>query len=189
MLGGHRRTARTVALISAVLCAAAGCASAEGAASSAAPSRSVVTAGPKTHDLFLTGTIRRGGHRVRGARVSVELMSTEDVKNGQVVPTWDTRPVKTDADGRYAVRIDPDVIPAKFFEDVDMLNFDLDVVIGKQFASWGSTLFLVGRPQVWRSEEARVGDSVMDMSLDFGSRTVTTTDSEGHETHERFLVM
>ena len=82
MLGGHLRTARTVALISAVLCAAAaGCASAEGAASSSAPSRPVVTAGPKTHDLFLTGTIRRGGHRVRGACVTVELASTEDIKN------------------------------------------------------------------------------------------------------------
>ena len=70
-----------------------------------------------------------------------------------------------------------------------MLNFDLDVVIGTQFASWGSTLFLVGRPQVWRSDEARVGDTVMDMSLDFGSRTVTTTDSDGHKTREHFLVM
>jgi hypothetical protein len=28
----------------------------------------------------------------------------------------------------------------------------------------------------------------MDMSLDFGSRTVTTTDSDGHKTREHFLV-
>ena len=116
-------------------------------------------------------------------------MSTEDVKDGHEVPMWDTKPVKTDANGRYAVRIDPDVVPGKFFEDVDMLNFDLDVVIGKRFATWGSTLYLVGRPQVWRTDGARVGDTVMDMSLDFGSRKVTTTDSDGHKTREHFLVM
>jgi hypothetical protein len=190
MFGVPLRTFLALALAGgAALSALTACTSDTHDPAQAAPSPPLATAGPKTRDLFLTGTVRRGDERVRGAQVYVELASTEDVKDGHVVPTWDTKCVTTDADGRYSVRLDPDEIPGKFFEAVDTLNFDLDVIVGKHFASWGSTLYLVGRPQVWRSEEARVGDTVMDMSLDFSSRRVTTTDSDGHKTREHFLLM
>jgi hypothetical protein len=53
------------------------------------------------------------------------------------------------------------------------------VEAGSTSAEWSSTAWLVDDGDVWRSEGARTGDQVIDVSMDLGTGQVTLTDSLG----------
>lgn len=143
---------------------------------------SFATSGPETGDLFVHGTVRRGGTAVRDAEVAVSLFpEEEDAPVGEVVDTFDAEPAVTDAHGEWAVRLDPETIPSRYFPaDHDFLNFDLMVRDEARFAMCSTTLWLVGERGVWRTEGSRTGDALMVIELDLESETITITDSQGH---------
>ncbi len=63
--------------------------------------------------------------------------------------------------------------------DSPFVNVDIQVMNDSTGTSWGTTAFLVDDPGVWRSEGAGGADRVIDVSMDFGARQVTLTDSLG----------
>ena len=96
----------------------------------------------------------------------------------------------TTADGRYAIRIDPLELPSKYLGvDSHFLNFELMFVAEKQLGIWGSTLWLLKDPRVWRSEGASHGDAVVSLTYDLGRSRLTTTDSTGEVTLDKFSLM
>lgn len=147
--------------------------------------RPLVTAGPDTASLFVHGVVTRGKDPVAGASVVYTLLpEDDDTKPGGIVDTVESKPVKTDADGHYALTIDPDRLTSRYFSG-NYLNFDFAVYEGGTSASWGSTVWLVD-DRVWRSDEqALVGDPVLTMSLDLTKRKITTFNSLGErESHD-----
>ena len=142
--------------------------------------KAVTTAGPDSGDLMVHGVVSRNHKPVRDAEVWFELMpeNLDDVKEGEAIDMWGSKHVRTDREGRYALRLDPDTLTSKYFSD-DYLNFDLYLTHDGQMADWSSTVFLI-RDEVWRSDEqALVGDPALKMSLDVGTSKITLTDSRG----------
>jgi len=142
-----------------------------------------VTVGPQTGDVFVHGTVSRNRKPVEGAEVLVNLSPEEEMaeaKEGERIKLWSTKPVATDESGRWVVRIDPDTVPSKYFPaSQDYLNFELMVSQGAEFTTWGSTLWLLKDTRVWRTENSRPGDAVMDIALDLGKEKIAITDSSG----------
>lgn len=163
---------------------AAGCTSAtsrtDAGQAQAAPQ---VTSGPETGHLFAHGAVHRGDRAVPGADAVISLWpETADDPVGALVDLHEI-PVVTDAQGRWAVQLDPDAIPAKYFPaSRDFVNFDLRVVDGPTVATWSTTLHVVGDPGVWRTDGARPGDAVMEIDIDLDAETITITDSHGEAT-------
>ncbi len=142
----------------------------------------VVTAGAKTGDLFLHGVIERNGKPVEGATFDVLLEPVEEMRNaevGDVIRQFTASSATSDSDGSFALRLKADDLPSKYFESGRrFLNFSLNVVAGKEFAHWGSTLYPVGSPAVWRTtDEAVPADSAMKLELDIGKERHRVTDS------------
>jgi hypothetical protein len=140
--------------------------------------------------LFVHGSIRRGKEPASGVRVWVLLWPADDGAGvGQKEYSWGKQ-VSTDARGHWAVRIDPDTIPSKYFPASDnLLNFHLEVADGKRFGTSGSTLYLLKRARVWRSEDSRPGDAVMDVSIDEDANEIVFTDSHGDKKHWKHFFM
>jgi hypothetical protein len=159
----------------------AGCGGSDGSDGRSEPtSEEVVTQGPGTGDLLVVGTVSRDGKPVEDAEVWLSLWpDPDDTPVGEAVDTLETDVVHTDGSGRYAVRLDPDHLTSRYFPaDHDFLNFELCLWDGGHMAQWSSTVSRVG-DRAWRTEGARIGDPVYDMSFDLGRPTVTTTDSLG----------
>ena len=126
------------------------------------------------------GTITTHGKPLTGVKVWFQLWpeNADDIKEGESVDMWDSTPVTTDADGRYALRLDPDELTSAYFGG-DFLNFDLNMYTDGKGATWGSTVSLVQR-EVWRTDEqSLVGDPVLTMSADVGTSKITLVDSRG----------
>ncbi|GAA1963349.1 hypothetical protein GCM10009798_24180 [Nocardioides panacihumi] len=193
----HARRLAAIAIASAVGLLATGCGDteeasnpapvAEGeptAASVAVASPVARAAGPGTGDLFVHGTITRDKAPAAGIRVSVNIPIADDshVAVGETVPTWQSPPVATDADGHYAINVDDNALPAGYLTDNpegDYANYDLLVFDDNQMARWSSTLAVVGDTHVWRTMYGKPAGSVQDMSIDLGTKTITVTDSDG----------
>jgi len=151
--------------------------------------KAVATAGSGTGDVMVRGVITRNAEPVRDAELWFDLWPTDDgTRAGDVVDTWGSKHVKTDHDGRFALRMDPDDVKSKYI-DGNAVNFDLNLFHDKKMASWGSTAWLV-QDRVWRSDEyARVADPTLSISMDVGTFTVTLVDSHGErETNELTMV-
>jgi hypothetical protein len=124
-------------LLSAGPLAGCGVASAggENPATSSATVRSapVVTAGPQTRDLFLTGVVTQDGRPVSGATVVVSVTAEDkDLPVGAQVPTWESRPVTTKADGVFVLRVDAARVPETFLPaGAEYVNFDVRAVAGR----------------------------------------------------------
>lgn len=175
------------ALLAATLLAGCGGSASTPAASGRPGSKAgheLVTAGPDTGDLFLTGVVSRDGRPVRGAKVTVSLSPEDlDIPVGSSFRTWDTPLITTAADGAFAVHIDASRLPSKYLSPTSqLLNFDLQAILDDQFALWSSTLWRTRPGGTWRTDGASTGDSVARLDLDFGhSPTVVLTDSTGEQ--------
>jgi hypothetical protein len=167
-----------------------GCGTGAGVERSAKANPAVTTAGPKTGDLFPRGRLMNGKVWLAKARVWISLSPVDDdTKIGEQVPLWESKKAKTDAKGRYLIRVDPDELPSKFFDaENQFLNFDLHFVANRTFGTTSATLWLLDDPQVWRTEGARRGDAVLALSFDIENGTLTTTDSTGETTRSKFLL-
>lgn len=144
--------------------------------------REPATSGPDSAQLLVHGTVTRGDAPVAGARLMLTL-APEDLSHGEPGETthaYDGEPVETDEAGRYAITLDPDELSSRYFNG-DYLNFDVNLFVDDQVATWSSTVWLE-RHAYWRSDDrALVGDPVMDMSFDLDAPTITVTDSYGKE--------
>ena len=145
----------------------------------------VVTSGAGTGDLFVHGVVEREGHPVDGAEVEVVLTPEDlsDVEVGEAVRQLVASSARSDADGSFAVRLDPDEVPSKYFGlDREFLNFELRVADSQDFATWHTTLHPVGDPTVWRTwESAAPADAAMRIALDLEAERIVITDSVGEE--------
>ncbi len=151
---------------------------------SAAPAAAAALSGPKTGDLLVQGTLRGLEPGPDAATVRVELWPhDDDTEVGEAVDLWESEPVTVDAAGHWAVEVDPSALPSKFLSpDRPYVNFDLVVLAGATGTQWSTTAWLTDEGDVWRSEGATVGDRVIDLSMDFGTRQITLTDSLGEAT-------
>ena len=155
----------------------------------------ISTSGPSTKDLFVYGTVQRNGKPLR-AQVFVLLedeAGTADAKVGDSIGMLTAAHAVTGADGRFAVRVDADRSPTKYFiggRDRTGLNFELNVNAGREFVPWGGTAFTVGRGGVWRTDRtATAADAVLRVALDVGTRRRVVTDSFGQEEKSTAVVM
>lgn len=153
-----------------------------------------VTAGKGTKDLFVYGTVKRNGKPVKGARLEVTLTpdaAFDHSKVGERVPVFAAGKATSGSDGSFVLRVDPDDLPTKFFGTArDLLNFALDVEAGADFATWNSTLWAVGNPKVWRTEqEAAPADAAYKLVLDLGTQRIQETDSYGDRTSAGLFVI
>lgn len=139
------------------------------------------TAGPRTGDLFATGTVRDENGPVRGASVSVVLWpESDDAVVGERVELWSTLPVSSDARGRWWVRLDAATIPDQYLPaSRDYLNFELKLSAGTVSTSWNTTVHRVGAREVWRTDGGRPDDQVLDVAFDLGAGRITLTSSDG----------
>lgn len=146
----------------------------------------VATSGPDTGDVFVHGRVLRDGNPVSDASVSAMVSpEDDDTEVGEVVDTLDVPEVRTDEDGRYALRLDPAEVPGKYVGSSGYVNFELLVDDREVMAIWNTTVWLVGNDSVWRSDEQdRTGDSVLELSVDLTDETVTQVDSSGERTRE-----
>ncbi|MCW2749195.1 MAG: hypothetical protein JWR83_305 [Aeromicrobium sp.] len=169
-----------------VLVALASLAACSSGSNSAKPT---ATAGPKTGNLLVHGVVYSHGKPVRGAAVGLMLWpDPDDTPEGEIVDTWSSDSVTSDAAGDYAIKLDPDSLKSKYFNG-EYLNFEIDVSGDGLGGSWNSTVFLV-KNRVWRSDEqALVGDPALSMNFDFGKPSVTTTDSFGDHESEEWAVV
>ena len=180
------KSSRVTGLAAAVLVAATSAACTDDGArdeatGNASSTEATPAGGPDTGHLFLTGTVTDGGEPQPEVRVWLTLHpESDDIPPGTTVDTWDSKPVTTDTDGRYTITLDPDAVPGKYFPTShEYLNFQLLAATDEHLATWHSTLWLAGRPQVWRTQQSTADDRVSDMSLDLGEETITVTDSQG----------
>lgn len=188
---GGTLACRAAALVAATALAGCGVASAghpDGARSSTIRPVTVVTAGAQSRDVFLTGAVTRDGHPASGASVAVAVMADDrDLPVGATIPTWESEPVTTKADGAFVLRVNAAEVPAQFLSaGSEYLNFDIRAVSGNEAATWSWTLSPLQPGAVWRTDGAGVDDKVADMRLNFGrTPTIELTDSLGaRETHD-----
>ena len=126
------------------------------------------------------GTITKHGKPLAGVKVWFQLWPVNDgnIEEGEAIDMWDSTPVTTDGDGRYALRLDPDELTSAYFGG-DFLNFDLNMYTDGKGAMWASTVNLI-QHKVWRTyEQSLVGDPVLTMSADLGISKITLVDSMG----------
>ncbi|MCW2787432.1 MAG: hypothetical protein JWP74_3949 [Marmoricola sp.] len=145
-----------------------------------------MTTGSGTKNLVVYGTVTRNGTPVRGAEVDLVLtneLQEAGAKDGDTIQMHTADTARTGADGRYAVYLKADDTPTKYFlggTDRSGLNFDLNVIAGKDFVPWGDTVFPVGTAKVWRSDEdAAPADRAMMVTFDVGTQKLSKWDSDG----------
>lgn len=141
----------------------------------------LATAGPATGLLLAHGTVVRGGDPVENASVVLQAMpvtSAADVDEG--AQRWSAPVVRTDAEGDYELRLDPDDIPAAYYPDsYSFLEFDLVFGDGAGLALWRGMVFQRTRPDLWRTEGASPSDAVLRVDVDLASGDVNALDSWG----------
>ena len=141
------------------------------------------TSGPDSEHLLVSGVVSRDGEPVAGSTVSVVLWpeDTSEIKVGEVVDTLEAAVTEADEEGTFTLLLDPDELSSKYFNG-SFLNFDLTVLTrDRDFATWGSTVWLV-RDEYWRSDErALVGDAAAEISVALAGPTITLTDSFGED--------
>lgn len=152
------------------------------------PSVVGATAGPETGDVLVRGVAVRDEKPVAGAQVWVALYPIDDdAAVGETVDVWTSESVSTDAEGAYAVAVDPDQLTSKYY-DGDFLNFTINVSEQGDLATWNSTVWPVRG--VWRSDErARVADPVLAIDFDLAAPSVVLTDSFGESEQSKLPLM
>jgi hypothetical protein len=147
----------------------------------AALTAAAALAGPTTGDVLVQGTVRRADPSGGPTHVQVALWpQRDDTEVGERVELFQTQPVTVDATGHWVVALDPATVSSTFRAGSPaFVNFDVMVEAGSTSAEWSSTAWLVDDGDVWRSEGARTGDQVIDVSMDLGTGQVTLTDSLG----------
>ena len=151
----------------------------------------VVTAGPETGDLFVYGTVSRGGQPVVGASVTVALAPIRgpeaDVEPLKLI---DLPAVRTDNSGRWAVRLDPADVPTHVYnKSHTYVNFEVRVRQPKVIGRWAAVMRLLKGPQVWRTEESTAADSLPRLDFDFESGQVIHTNSHGVSERDLFVAI
>ena len=155
-----------------------------GCASEQAPERAadLVTSGPDTGDLLLSGIVHDGRSPVADAEADLVIWPADldGSAEGDIVDTFTTPRARVGADGRFAIHLDPDRIPSRYFSaGADFVNFDIEVWWGRKTTTWSSTVSLVPGSRVWRTDGARSGDPVVDADFDLGSHRIALTSSLG----------
>lgn len=141
----------------------------------------LATAGPASGLLLAHGTVVRGGEPVENATVVLQAMPvTSAAEADEGAQRWSAPTVRTDADGNYALRLDPADIPAEYYPDsYSFLEFDLVFGDGAGLALWPGLVFLRTRPDLWRTEGASPSDGVLRVDVDLESGVVSPIDSYG----------
>jgi hypothetical protein len=182
----RRRVVGGAGLVAAAVLGFAGCVRspatpAAAVSRAAATTAAIALAGPTTGDVLVQGTVRGADPSGGPTHVEVALWpQRDDTEVGERVELFQTQPVTVDAAGHWAVELDPATVSSTFLAGSPaFVNFDVMVEAGSTSAEWSSTAWLVDDGDVWRSEGARTGDQVIDVSMDLGTGQVTLTDSLG----------
>ncbi len=141
----------------------------------------LATAGPASGLLLAYGTVVRDGSPLENANVVLQatpVTSAADADAG--AQRWSAPIVSTDAEGNWALRLDPSDIPEAYYPDsYSFLEFDLVFGDGAGLAVWHGTVYLRTRPDLWRTEGAGPPDGVLRVDVDLESGDVSATDSRG----------
>jgi len=141
----------------------------------------LATAGPASGLLLAYGTVVRGEDPVENANVVLQatpITSASETDEG--AQRWSAPTVRTDADGHWELRLDPQDIPETYYpENYSFLEFDLVFGDGAGLAVWPGMVYLRTRPDLWRTEGAGPSDGVLRVDVDLESGDVTATDSRG----------
>lgn len=181
---------RLASLLIVAVLSLAGCSSDE-----TGPSTAVPTAGTATNDVLLHGTVKLDGKAIPGA--TLEVVLEDELKNaeaevGDTMESFTAAKAITDEEGSFTLRLKAEELPSKYFSPGgrDFLNFSINLVAGKTFATWGDTLYPEGQPAVWRtSDDAATADAVMRADFDLGEEKVTIIDSFDQEDTSSLFVM
>jgi hypothetical protein len=147
-----------------------------------APAEEILaTAGPASGLLLAHGTVKRGGEPLENANVVLQAMPVTSASDSDAgAQRWTSPAVRTDADGNYALRLDPSEIPEEYYPDsYSFLEFDLVFGDGAGLAVWHGMVFLRTRPDLWRTEGAGPSDGVLRVDVDLESGEVSPLDSRG----------
>lgn len=151
-----------------------------------------VRQGATTGDVLLQGTVTGVDPSAGPTSVVVMVWPLEDgtAKVGGRVDTLDLPAVPVDATGHWVVELDPDTVTSRYLTaDSPLLNLDVQVLNHTAGAGWSLPVSLLDDPAVWRSEGAGAADGVIDLSMDFGAKQVTLTDSLGEVTTSPLTVV
>jgi hypothetical protein len=124
---GRLLPGRTGAVVlAAVVLALTGCST---GSTDAAPSpASHATELPSEHGpVLVTGTVSRDGEPLVDTPVFVQIWSEEDIEIGESVEMHEIGPVRTDAQGGYAIVLDMADLAPRFRSGRDFVNFDVGI--------------------------------------------------------------
>lgn len=143
--------------------------------------KTLATAGPASGLLLAHGTVVRGDEPLENANVVLQAVPvTSASENDEGAQRWSAPTVTTDADGNWALTLDPKDIPEEYYpEGYSFLEFDLVFGDGRGLAVWKGMVYLRTRPDLWRTEGAGPKDGVLRVDVDLESGDVTATDSAG----------